>query len=151
MLFDTKLSNPSECNHQEPSLCLSVTDIVEAMNTVIQERPNHTETSIAIKMSQSTEKVDIHLAKEGSGLAFFSADSGYISGSTSGNDFGLFLRRKGPHKPVFAYVIVRIHSLMIYTDLIEYNIVGITKAPSLRCFPFISKLIHEDEKLPDST
>ena len=33
---------------------------------------------------------------------------------------------------------------MIYTDLIEYNIVGDTKAPLLRCFPFISKLKSGD-------
>ena len=51
---------------------------------------------------------------------------------------------KGAHKPEFAYDIVRIHSLLIYTDLIEYNIVGDTKAPMLRCFPFISKLKAED-------
>ena len=54
------------------------------------------------------------------------------------------LRRKGPHKPECAYAIVRIHSLIIYTDLIEYNIVGDTKAPLLRCFTFISKLKSED-------
>ena len=54
------------------------------------------------------------------------------------------LRGKGPHKPEFAYDIVRIHSLMIYTDLIEYNIVGDTKAPLLRCFPFLSKLKSGD-------
>ena len=47
---------------------------------------------------------------------------------------------KGPHEPQFAYDIVRIHSLMIYSDLVEYSIVGDTKAPSLRFFPFISKL-----------
>ena len=29
---------------------------------------------------------------------------------------------------------------MIYSDLVEYSIVGDTKAPLLRCFPFISKL-----------
>ena len=29
---------------------------------------------------------------------------------------------------------------MIYSGLVEYNIVGDTKAPLLRCFPFISKL-----------
>ena len=29
---------------------------------------------------------------------------------------------------------------MVYTDLIEYNIVDDTKAPLLRWFPFISKL-----------
>ena len=46
---------------------------------------------------------------------------------------------KGPNEPEFAYDIVRIHWL-IYSDLVEYNIVGDTKAPLLRCFPFISKL-----------
>ena len=50
------------------------------------------------------------------------------------------LKGKGPHKPEFAYDIVRIHSLMIYTELIEYNIVGDTKGPLLRCFLSISKL-----------
>ena len=29
---------------------------------------------------------------------------------------------------------------MIYSDLVEYSIVGDTKASLLRCFPFISKL-----------
>ena len=48
---------------------------------------------------------------------------------------------KGPHEPEIAYDIVRIHLLMIYSDLVEYNIVGDTKTPLLRCFPFISKLM----------
>ena len=39
-----------------------------------------------------------------------------------------------------------IHSLMIYSDLIEYNIVGDTKAPLPRCLPFISKLKRGDIK-----
>ena len=51
---------------------------------------------------------------------------------------------KGPHRPEFVYDIVRIHSPMIYTELIEYNIIGDTKAPLLRCFPFISKLKSGD-------
>ena len=54
------------------------------------------------------------------------------------------LRGKGPHKPEFAYDIARIHSLMIYTDMIEYNIIDDTKAPLLCCFPFISKLKSGD-------
>ena len=54
------------------------------------------------------------------------------------------LRAEGPHKPEFAYDIVRIHSLMMYTDLIEYNVVGDTTAPLLRCFPFISKIKSGD-------
>ena len=54
------------------------------------------------------------------------------------------LRGEAPHKPGFAYDIVRIHSLMIYTDLIEYNIVGDTKDPLMRCFPLISKVKSGD-------
>ena len=53
---------------------------------------------------------------------------------------------KGPHEPTFAYDIVRIHSFMLYTDIVKYNIVGDTKAPLLRCFPFISKLKSGDIK-----
>ena len=60
------------------------------------------------------------------------------------NEFGVMLRGKGPHKQKFAYDIVRIHSLMIYTDLIEYNIVGDTEAPLLRCFLSIWKLKSGD-------
>ena len=73
-------------------------------------------------------------------------DIRHVFGSNAGNEFGMMLRRKGPHKPDFAYDIVRIHSLMIYTDLIEYNTVCDTKAPLLRCFPFISKLKSGDIK-----
>ena len=54
------------------------------------------------------------------------------------------LRKKRPHKPEFAHDFVRILSLKIYIlymiNLIEYNVVGDTKAPLLRCFLFISEL-----------
>ena len=38
MLFDQKLSKSSELYYLEPGLYPSITDIVEAMNTLIQER-----------------------------------------------------------------------------------------------------------------
>ena len=50
------------------------------------------------------------------------------------------LRGKGPQKLELVCDNVTIHSLLIYMDLIKYNIVGDTKAPLLRCFLFISKL-----------
>ena len=46
-----------------------------------------------------------------------------------------------PHYPQFSYEIIRIHSSMIYSDFIEYKIVGYTKTPLLRCNPFISKVL----------
>ena len=144
MFFDKKLSKSSEIYYLEAGLYPSIMDIVEAMNILIQEKHNHSENCIKVKMSRRTQKVEIYLANEASGLAFFSTDLGHIFGSNVGNVFGVMLRGKGPHKPEFAYDIVRIHSLMIYTDLIEYNIVGDTKAPLLCCFLFISKLKSGD-------
>ena len=144
MFFDKKLSKSSEFYYLEPGLYPSITDNVEAMNILIQDRHNHKKNCIKVKVSRGTQKVEVYLANEGSGLAFFSTDVGHIFGSNVGYEFGVRLRGKGPHKPEFAYDIVCIHSLIIYTDLIEYNIVGDTKTPLLRCFPFISKLKFGD-------
>ena len=140
MFFDKKLSKSSEFYSLNSGLYPSVTDIVEAKNTLIQERHNHSENCIKVKVYRRTQKFEIYLSNEGSGLAFFSTVLGHIFGSNDRNESGVMLREKGPHKPELAYNIVRIHSLMIYTDLIGYNIVGDTKAPLLRCFPSISKL-----------
>ena len=71
MFFDKKLSKSSEFYYLEPGLYPSITDIVEAMNTLIQERHNHSENCVTVKVSQRTQKVEIYLANEGSGLAFF--------------------------------------------------------------------------------
>ena len=114
------------------------------MNILIQERHNHSENCIKVKVSRRTQKNEIYLVNEGSGPAFFGTALGHIFGSIVGNEFGVMLRGKGPHEPEFAYDIVRIHSLMIYTDLIEYIIVGDTKSALLRCFLFISKLKSGD-------
>ena len=144
MFFDKNFSKSSDFYYQEPRLYPSITDILEAMNILIQEKDNQCENCIKVKVSRRTQKVEICLANEGSALPFLSLDLGYIFGSNVGNEFGVMFRGKGPHKPEFAYDIVRVHSLMIYTDLIEYEIVGDTKAPLLRCFPFVSKLKSGD-------
>ena len=138
--FDEKLSKSTSTYNLEPGLYTSITDIIEAMNMLIQERNNHNENCITVKVSRRTQKVVILLANDSSGLAFCSTDLGHIFGNNVGNEFGVLMIGKGPHEPEFAYDIVRIHSLMIYSDLVEYNIVGDTKASLLRCFPFISKL-----------
>ena len=109
------------------------------MNTLIQERNNHNKTCITVKVSRRTQKVVTMLANVTSGLAFCSTDLERICGNNVGNEFGVLMIGKGPHEPEFAYDVFGIHSLLIYSDLLEYNIVGDTKTPLLRCFPFISK------------
>ena len=61
--FDKKHSKSTSTYNLEPGLYTSITDIVEAMNTLIQERNNHNETCITVKVSRRTQKVVIMLAK----------------------------------------------------------------------------------------
>ena len=68
--FDKNFSDYPETFSMEPGLCYSSTDILEAMNTLIQERHNHKENSIAFKISQGTQKIRFHLENETQGLAF---------------------------------------------------------------------------------
>ena len=105
------------------------------MNRLLQEGNNHNGTCITVKVSRRTQKVVIVLASDTSGLAFCSTDLGHTFGNNVGNKFGVMMIGKGPHELEFVYDIVRIHSLMIYSNPVEYNFVGDTKTPLLRCFP----------------
>ena len=130
--LDEKLSKSTSTYSIEPGLYTSITDIVEAMNTLIQKRNNHNETCITVKVPRRSQKVVIILANDSSGLAFCSTDLSHIISNNVGNEFGVLMIGKGPQEPQFAYDIVRIHSLMIYSDLVEYSVVRDTKAPLLR-------------------
>ena len=144
VFYDEKLSKTTEAYYLETGLYSSITDIVEAMKTLIQERNNHRDTCITIKDSRVTQKVEVYLANKDSSLAVLSTDLEPMFGADMGNCLGILLCGKGPQEPTFAYVIVRIRSLMMYTDNVEYNIVGDKKEPLLRCFLFISKLKSGD-------
>ena len=118
------------------------------MNIRIEERHNHDESCIPLEVSRKTQKVEIYLATEGFGLAFFNRNLGHIFVSNVFNEFGVMLRGKGPHEPekLTTSSAFRTHSLMFYTDPIQYNIVGDTNVPLLSCFLFISELKAGDIK-----
>ena len=80
----------------------------------------------------------MYLANEEASLAIFSTNFGHVFGGDVRNDLGILICGKGPHEPTFAYDFVRIHSLKIYSGIVEYSVAGDTKAALLRCFPFIS-------------
>ena len=86
----------------------------------------------------------MYLQNEESSLAIFSTDLGHIFGADVGNVLGKLMCGKGSHESTFAFNIVHIRSLKIPTDIVEYNIVRDTKAPLLRCLPFIAKLKSGD-------
>ena len=114
------------------------------MNSLILNRNNHKTTCIGVKVDRRTQKVAFSLVNDESSLVLSSIDLGHIFGGDVRNDRRFLMLDKGPHTPLFAYDIVRIHLLMIYTDIVEYDIVGDTKAPFLRCFTFISKVKSGD-------
>ena len=62
MFYNEKLSKTKEAYYFEPGLYSSTTDIAEAMNTLIQERNNHRDTCITIKVSRVKQKVKVYLA-----------------------------------------------------------------------------------------
>ena len=75
----------------------------------------------------------------------FSADLCHVFGCEEAvYGMGAFMSGAGPHFPKFPYDIVRLHTLMIYSDFVGYSIVGDTKAALLRCIPFLSKVKNGD-------
>ena len=94
VFFDKKISKSSELFYLEPGFHPSITDTVKAMNFLIQRRHNHSENCIKDEVSRRTQKIEIYLANEGSGLAFFRTDLGHVFGSNVGIEFGVMLRGK---------------------------------------------------------
>ena len=93
-VFDEKLSKSTSTYNLVPGLYTSITDFVEAMNTPIQEKNNHNETCITVKVSRRSQKAVIILANDSSGLAFCSTDLGHIFGNNVGNQFGVLMKKK---------------------------------------------------------
>ena len=55
MIYEEKLSKTTEAYYLEFGLYSFITDIVEAMNTLIQEQNNHKDTCITMKVSRVTQ------------------------------------------------------------------------------------------------
>ena len=61
MFFDMRLSNSSEFYYLGPGFYPSFTDIVEGMNTLFQERQNHSENCILVKCLGERKKLKFTL------------------------------------------------------------------------------------------
>ena len=141
LFHDNELSKTKDYYYLEPGLYHSNTNIVEAMNSLYQKLNNHNKTCIGVKVDCRTQKNAFSLVNDESSLVISSIDLGHHFWRDVRNEWGIMMLVKGPHKPLFVYDIVRSPSLMIYTDIVEYNIVGDTKAS---LFPFISKVKSVD-------
>ena len=63
MLFDESLFKVAEFPYLENSLYPSIIKFVEAMNTQSQQRHNHAENNVTVKVSRKTQKFRITCSK----------------------------------------------------------------------------------------
>ena len=112
----------------DPGLYPSISDILNEVNKKIQEHEKYEQTPIRLHV-KITQRISLSLPNENSLLVKFSADLCHVFGCEEAvYGMGVFMSGAGPHFPKFPYDIVRIHTLTIYSDIVEYNNVGDTKA-----------------------
>ena len=88
---------------------------------------------LLLKCLEERKKMTFTLQMKDLVLHFLKTDLGHVFGRNVFNEIGVVFRGEELDKPKFAYDVVRRRSLMVYTNLIEYNLVGVTKAP-LQCY-----------------
>ena len=64
MFHDNELSKTNDYYYLERGLYHSITDIVEAMNSLIQNRNNHNKTCIGVKVDRRTPKIAFSLVMD---------------------------------------------------------------------------------------
>ena len=141
----TPYTKPSDYYTFDPGLYPSISDIVNEMKRKMQEHEKYEKTPINFHVNKITQRISLSLPNQNSLLVIFCADLCHVFECEEAvYGMGVFMSGAGPHFPKFPYDIVRIHTLMIYSDIVECNIVGDTKAALLRCIPFISKVKNRD-------
>lgn len=122
--------------HIRPGLYLSVDEILIAMNDAVKESRRDDEVNLKWRTDNLSQQVEISLQSEDSKFVVYSQDLSSILGFHKNEA----LTGKGPHTSIYPIDILRIHSVMVYTDIVQHTIVGDTRAPILRCFPFTQKV-----------
>ena len=135
---DTGLSIKLDPIYIAPGLYMSLAEILLAMNDALGKIRPKEKVNIKWSLDNVSSKVKIILPSENSQLIVASQDLASILGFKS----NFWLYTKGPHISQYPIDILRIHSVMVYTDIVEYSIIGDTKAPILRTFPFNQKVQH---------
>jgi hypothetical protein len=113
----------------EPGIYESATDILKAMQEVLKPHyASHGFPGWDVSINPQTRKLGIGLPNDSSYLLITSIDLKNVLGySNSG-----WLSGKGPHVSFYPVDIQRVHTMFVYTNIIQHQIVGDTKAPLLR-------------------
>ena len=103
---------------------------------LIEEKFNYTDSCTTVIESRKTPKVGKNFAIEGSDVTFSSKKLGNICENNIEFEIATDNERKMNSQAKFCDQFLHIHSLTIYTDLMEHNFVRDTKAQLLFCFLF---------------
>lgn len=129
-----------------PGMYESIDDVLYQMEKEVMLKPpegyDHISTIVG-KVNNRDLRVDFNLGSKDAALNLASPDLAHILGFPD-----CVLQYGNTFKSPLPADIQRIHSVMIYTDIIEHGIVGDRKAPILRCFPFISRFRNGDTLQP---
>lgn len=122
----------------------SVYDVTKAITEGIEENeqtenPNDKEPGLVITQDPFSGKMLFHFAAKAqdmkSTIHLASYDVANILGFPSPA-----LIPSSVKESMLPADIQRIHSIMVYTDIIEHSLIGDVKAPILRCFPMTTKM-----------
>lgn len=114
----------------------SVSDVIDAIHKKQEEVLGSKEPKFRFSIDPFDGRVVLDFPKgyEGS-IQFKSTDIAHILGHFPSRY--IFHDQKKCSLPADIQLI---HSIMIYTDIVEHGIIGDVKAPILRCFPMISRV-----------
>lgn len=118
----------------------SLSEIANAMNSKIMVYNNlkidKNSIPVSFTLNPRTYHVNLELFSKFASLTFKSKDLSNILGFQCDTAY----TDEKEHQSLYPVDISRIHSVLVYTDIIEHDIVGDTRAPLLRSFPFINRL-----------
>ena len=137
---DTK---PSDYYTLGQGLYPLISDIVNEINKNISEREMCEETPIKSHVYKITQRISLSLPNQSSIFVIFSGDLCHVFGCEEAvYGMGVFMGGAVPHFPKFRYDILQIQTLMIYSDIVEYNIVGGTKSCSVTMHSVYNKSLE---------
>ena len=86
----------------------------------IQEREKYEKRPIKLHVNKITQRISLSLPNQNSLLVIFSADLCHVFGCEEAvYGMAVFMSSAGPHFTNFPYDIVQIHTLMIYSAIVE--------------------------------
>ena len=116
----------------------NIQSVIIAMQTEITTVLNNAEHGMEISVNEFKKKIEFQFANNGALLNLASNDIANVIGFPSP-----CLIPPAANVAMLPYDIQRIHTVMVYTDIIQHGIIGDTKAPILRCFPLTPRFKNE--------